>query len=360
MQAVSLTAIVLLLLILVFVTREAMPLIVGATDNSQSGEVIPVEEMERLDEATLRKYLGLTPEQFRQMDTPTRRLLMEVKVEAALNNPPSRDAQLNTTAWRHLLLPHQWEGYSEPAFIWQPVSEAPKFNLIPLIIGSLKVTLVALFLGVPLAVGAALYVSQLAGHRARAWLKPAIELLAGVPSVVLGFFALMVMANLLQGLFGYASRLNAFLAGAALALAVIPLVFTLAEQALSSVPASQIHAALALGASRWRAAWQVALPAALPGVFAAVALGFSRALGETMIVLMASGNASILSWSLFDSTRAVTATIAAEMAETVFGGAHYRVLFLLGLGLLVVTFIFNLLANRVMTRLHARLRTLPA
>lgn len=151
------------------------------------------------------------------------------------------------------------------------------------------------------------------------WLKPAIELLSGVPSVVLGFFGLIVLATFLQKVFGYQSRLNAFVAGIALGLAVIPVVFSIAEDALTSVPRSYSQAALALGASRWQTAWQIVLPAAAPGVFAAVVLGFGRAVGETMVVLMASGNASIMSLSLFDSTRSITATIAAELAEAVFG-----------------------------------------
>jgi len=214
---------------------------------------------------------------------------------------------------------------------------------------------VALLFSVPLALAAAIYVSQLASPSWKEWLKPAIELLSGVPSVVLGFFALIVMATFLQGTFGYESRLNAFVAGIALGLAVIPVVFSIAEDALTSVPRSYTQAALALGASKWQAAWQVVLPAAAPGVFAAVVLGFGRAIGETMIVLMASGNATIVSWSLFDSTRSITATIAAELAEAVFGGHHYRMLFLIGAMLFVVTFLTNLAGDLIMHRLKDRL-----
>jgi phosphate transport system permease protein len=165
----------------------------------------------------------------------------------------------------------------------------------------------------------------------------------------------MVMATFLQSVFGYASRLNAFVAGIALGLAVIPVVFSISEDALTSVPRSYTQAALAVGASRWQAAWQIVLPAAMPGVFAAMVLGFGRAIGETMIVLMASGNASIMSWHLFDSTRTITATIAAELAETVFGGHHYRILFMIGLLLFTVTFVANLVAELVIQRLKARL-----
>src|SRR6185295_188511 len=162
---------------------------------------------------------------------------------------------------------------------------------------------------------AAIYISQLARPRVRETAKPIIELLAGIPSVVLGFFGLIVMATVIQKISGSHSRLNALCAGIALGFAVIPVVFSIAEDALTSVPRSYVQAALALGASRWKAAVQVVLPAALPGVFAAVLLGFGRAVGETMIVLMASGNASIVSPSLLDSTRTITATIANEMGE---------------------------------------------
>jgi phosphate transport system permease protein len=208
---------------------------------------------------------------------------------------------------------------------------------------------------VPVALAAAIYVSQLARPALKEWLKPCIELLAGVPSVVLGFFGLIVLAGLFQTVFGVASRLNAFVAGIALGFAIIPVVFSIAEDALTSVPRSYTQAALALGSSPWQAAWQIVLPAALPGVFAAVVLGFGRAIGETMVVLMASGNASIVSWSLFDSTRTMTATIAAELAETIFGGHHYRILFLIGALLFVVTFLSNLAGDLVIHRLKGKL-----
>ncbi len=172
---------------------------------------------------------------------------------------------------------------------------------------------------------------------------------------MLGFFALIVLASFLQSVFGCQSRLNAFVAGIALGLAIIPVIFSIAEDALTSVPRSYLQAALAVGSTKWQAAWQIVLPAAVPGVFAAIVLGFGRAVGETMVVLMASGNASILSWSLFDSTRTITATIAAELAETVIGGHHYRILFMIGVLLFVVTFLSNLAGDLVMHRLKAKL-----
>jgi phosphate transport system permease protein len=354
----SFTAIVMIFLIFLFVGREAWPILTGRMDSSLARElqdIIPVEDLEKTPPERLRQYLGLTREQFQSMDRETLRDLMQLRIESREQMPDDKDALLNTLQWRYVLGPHQWTGYDRPVYIWQPVSAIHKYNIVPLIVGSLKATLVALIFAVPLGVAAAIYVSQLAPPRLREWLKPAIELLAGIPSVVLGFFALIVLASVLQAVLGYPSRLNAFLAGIALGLAVIPVVFSIAEDALTSVPRSYSEAALALGSTRWQAAWQIVLPAALPGVFAAVVLGFGRAIGETMIVLMASGNASIVSWSLFDSTRTITATIAAELAETVFGGHHYRMLFMLGTVLFAVTFVSNLAGDLVIHRLKARL-----
>jgi phosphate transport system permease protein len=352
---VSLSTIVMIFLIFLFTALEALPVFLGNTNNSLVQKTIPVEEMDRLTPKQLREYLGLTEKEFLGMQRETLKSLMEVKIETASEATHDKDAAVNTTSWRYLLLPYQWTGYNKPEYIWQPVSQIQKYNIVPLLIGSLKATLVALLFSVPLALGAAIYVSQLSKPRTREFVKPAIELLAGIPSVVLGFFGLMVMATLFQNVFGYQSRLNAFVAGIALGLAVIPVVFSIAEDALTSVPRSYIHAALALGSSRWQVAWQIVLPAAIPGVFAAVMLGFGRAIGETMVVLMTSGNASILSWNLFDSARTITATVAAELAETVTHGPHYRILFMLGTLLFVVTFVSNLAADVVIHRLKHKL-----
>jgi phosphate transport system permease protein len=281
---------------------------------------------------------------------------MEVKAEAARQAPvDDKDATVNTASWRYLLLPHQWTGYAKPEFIWQPISAIHKYNIVPLILGSLKITLVALLFSLPLALGAAIFVSQLAPTRLKELVKPGIELLAGVPSIVLGTFAYLVMASGMQTLFHFQYRLNAIVAGVALGLAVIPVIFSIAEDALTSVPRSYTQAALALGSSRWQAAWHIILPAALPGVFAAALLGFGRCLGETMIVLLASGNAAIASWNLALPTRTITATIAAEVMETAAGSTHYRMLFLIGVLLFTVTFVCNWLGELVTNRLKLRL-----
>ena len=249
----------------------------------------------------------------------------------------------------------QWPGYDAPEHVWQPVAEIPKFGVWPLLIGTLKVTLVAVLVAVPLAVGAAVFVSQYAGRRTREWVKPAIEFLAGIPSVVLGFFALMVMASWFQDLFGFDSRLNAIVAGVALSFAVIPVIFTVCEEALGAVPQSYVEASLALGAARWQTITKVVLPAAAPGIAASIALGMGRAFGETMIVLMASGNAAILSASPADSVRTLSATIAAELAEVVFGGPHYTVLFALAVLLFVITFGINFVGDQAISRMKRRM-----
>jgi phosphate transport system permease protein len=228
---------------------------------------------------------------------------------------------------------------------WSPVSADPRYGIIPLAIGSLKVTLLAIMIAAPVAILAALFTSSFAPKWSKEILKPAIEILAGFPSVVIGFFALVVLASALQNLFGYEYRLNAFVGGVAMSLAVIPIIYTVAEDALTAVPRFMTEASLALGATKWQTALFVRLPAATPGVFAAVLLGFGRAFGETMIVLMATGNAALISLSFTEPVRTMSATIGAEMAEVVFGDTHYNVLFLLGSVLFLFTFTLNAVAE---------------
>jgi phosphate transport system permease protein len=254
-----------------------------------------------------------------------------------------------------MFLPQVLREGRPPGFMWQPVSSIPKVSMIPLFVGTLKTTLVSMLVAVPIGVAAALFSAEFAPRRLREIVKPVIELLAGVPSVVLGFFALMVMATVLQEAFGFTFRLNAVVAGVALAFTIVPVVFTVSEDALTAVPRSYREASLALGATPWETAWRVVLPAAAPGVLAAVVLGFGRAIGETMIVLMASGNAAITSASLGVSVRTLSATIAAEMGEVVFGGMHYSILFFIGVELFLFTFLLNTAAGAVVRRLVRRM-----
>ena len=228
---------------------------------------------------------------------------------------------------------------------WMPVSDNPRYGMWPLFLGTLKVTLIALLFAAPLSILAAIYTAMFAKPRVREVIKPVIELLAGFPSVVIGFFALMVMATVFQNIFGYESRLNGFVGGIAMGLAAIPIIYTLTEDALTAVPKTFTEASLGLGASRRQTAFYVVLPAAVPGIFAAVVLGVGRIFGETMIALMATGNAAMVSMNPFDSVRTLSATIGAEMAEVVFGDTHYNVLFLIGSLLFIFTFALNALAE---------------
>jgi len=340
-----------------------------------------------------------------------------------------------------LFLPVRYEGFTKPELTWQSTggneSYESKLSLVPLVVGTLKGAFYALLFSGPVALAAALFVSQFAPQRLRQLAKPLVELMAALPSVVVGFLAALLLAPLLQrhivgtlgllvliplvviaaaaaweavpvsvrrritgwrelGLVGvlltgatlvcftfegavertlfggdfkawllasagitYDQR-NAMVVGFALGFAVIPIIFTLAEDAFSNVPPSLISASLALGATRWQAARTVAIPAASPGLFAAVMTGFGRAVGETMIVLMATGNTPILSFSPFNGMRTMSACIAVEMPEAPYGGALYRVLILTALLLFLVTFVLNTAAVIVAARLRKRFGRLVA
>lgn len=241
-------------------------------------------------------------------------------------------------------------------FVWQPTSGAPKVSLWPLILGTLKATLVGMLFACPVGVGAALFSSEFAPRRLREVMKPVIELLAGIPSVVMGFFALIVLASWLQDLFGFTYRLNAINAGLALGFALVPIVYTISEDGLSAVPRAHREASFALGATKFQTAWSVVLPAASPAVFASFVLAFGRAIGETMILLMAGGNAPIASLSLLDPVRTLSATIAAEMGEVVVGSAHYSALFFIGTLLFVMTFLSNTAGQWIIRRMQRRMQ----
>lgn len=241
-------------------------------------------------------------------------------------------------------------------YIWQPTSEIPKVSFWPIILGTLKATFVGLLFACPVGVAAALFSSEFAPPKLREVIKPVIELLAGIPSVVMGFFALIVLATWLQNTFGFTYRLNAVNAGLALGFALVPIIYTISEDGLSAVPRAHREASYALGATRFQTAWKVVLPAAAPAVFASFVLAFGRAIGETMILLMAGGNAAITSFSLLDPLRTLSATIAAEMGEVVVGSAHYAALFFMGTLLFVITFVSNTIGQWVIKRMQERMQ----
>jgi phosphate transport system permease protein len=342
-------------------------------------------------------------------------------------------------SWRALFGKVWYEGYSQPQYVWQSTGATDdfesKFSLVPLIFGTIKGTAYALLFAVPIAIMAALYTSQFAHPTIRQRVKPVVETMAALPSVVVGFIAGLWLASrverevvpvllmlallpafgtagilfwdrlpsglrrrlrpgmelavivplaflgcwvaiLLGGpveaaLFGgdfkswlnsalglvYDQR-NSLVVGLAMGFAVIPIIFTISEDSFSSVPSHLTAASLALGASRWQTALRVVLPTASPGIFSAVMVGFGRAVGETMIVLMATGNTPVLDWSIFNGMRTLSANIAVEIPEAPYGGTLYRVLFLAGGVLFLMTFMVNTLAEVVRQRLRERYRAL--
>ncbi|HET6451647.1 MAG TPA: phosphate ABC transporter permease subunit PstC [Spirochaetia bacterium] len=227
------------------------------------------------------------------------------------------------------------------------------FGTLPLITGSLLVTAISIIIALPLGVATAVFVREVAPRWTREILKPIIEVLAGIPSVVLGFFGMTIVAPLTRELLGVPTGLTAFAGALLLAYMALPTVISVAEDALDSVPRSYRDAGLAMGATKWQTIWRVVVPAARSGILTAVMLGMGRAIGETMAVMMVTGNAAVLPASLqaiFQPVRTMTATIAAEMGEVARGSTHYHALFGIGIILFLVTFLINLSAASAIFR----------
>lgn len=238
---------------------------------------------------------------------------------------------------------------------WIPVSfQKEIYGIIPLITGSVLVTAIAAVFLIPFGVIGAIYISEIATYFERELLKPFIEILAGIPSVVIGFFGLVILNSMVKDIFDLNTGLTALTGGILLALMAIPTVISISEDAITSVPWSYKEASLALGASKLQTIWRVTVPAALPGIIAAIMLGMGRVIGETMVVLMVTGNAAKISWNPFDSVRTMTATIAAEMGEVAFGSIHYHALFCVGIVLMLVTFGLNMIAQKVLKKYQMR------
>jgi phosphate transport system permease protein len=343
------------------------------------------------------------------------------------------------TSWKTLFGKVWYEGYPEPAYVWQSTGATddfePKFSLVPLIFGTIKGTVYAMLFAVPLAVLAALYTAQFADPSVRARIKPTVEIMAALPSVVIGFLAGLYLASVVErhlvgvllmvpllplagvsGMFvwrllpvGVAARLrpgteillivpllalaawlatalgpavesalfagdarlwlksalgltydqrNCLVVGIAMGFAIIPIIFTISEDAFFSVPSSLTAASMALGATRWQTAMRVVLPTASPGIFSAVMVGFGRAVGETMIVLMATGNTPVMEWSIFNGIRTLSANIAVEIPEAPYAGTLYRTLFLAAALLFAMTFVVNTIAEVIRQRLRDRYRAI--
>jgi phosphate transport system permease protein len=234
--------------------------------------------------------------------------------------------------------------------LWYPTSEPPDFGIFALLMASVTVTAVASLISIPLGVMTAIYLAEVASWRLREVVKPIVELLAALPSVVIGFFGMVVVAPLLQDLLNVATGLNLFNAALMLAFMSVPTICSISEDAIFGVPAELKEASLALGATHWETIWRVVIPASISGISTAVILGMSRAIGETMVVLMVAGGAAMVPTGLFDPVRPMPASIAAEMAEAPFQGDHYYALFATGLVLFAFTFLFNLVADYVSNR----------
>jgi len=238
---------------------------------------------------------------------------------------------------------------------WYPTSESNvRYGTLALTLGTLSVTGVAIALAVPFGLGAAIYVSEFCGPRLRETLKIVIELLAAIPSVVWGFIGLTVMSRIAIALTGAPVGVNLLNGGVILALMSVPIIVSIGEDSLKAVPDSYREAALALGANRWQTVHRVLVPAARNGLLAAVLLGVGRAVGETMAVLMATGHAVQVPHGLLDSVRTLTANIAAELGEAPAGSDHYRVLFLTGTLLFLITFVINLGADLAIRSVRSR------
>lgn len=233
---------------------------------------------------------------------------------------------------------------------WYPTDDPADFGIYPLIIASISVTGVSSIMAIPLGVLTALYLAEGTTSSVRRWVKPMVELLAALPSVVIGFFGMVVMAPFLQETFNLPTGLNLFNASLMLAFMSIPTICSISEDAIYSVPTELKEASLALGATHWETIARVILPASLSGITTAVILGMSRAIGETMVVLMVAGGAAMVPGSLFDPVRPMPASIAAEMAEAPFRGNHYHALFATAIVLFLFTLLFNLVAEQISHR----------
>ncbi len=237
------------------------------------------------------------------------------------------------------------------SMIWNPTSYVKAtYGLGAMIISTLMVTFGAMLLAVPIGLGCAAYLSETAPAWVREILKPVIEILAGIPSVVLGFLGILVVGPFIARIFHLPNGLNALNGSILLAVMSLPTIISISEDAISSVPRTYKEASLALGATRWQTLIKVVVPSSLSGIIASVMLGMGRAIGETMTVLMATGNALSTPYHFFDSVRTMTATIAIELGEVPFGSDHYHGLFVVGFILFLMTFLVNLIADLVLAR----------
>ncbi|MFA5167106.1 MAG: phosphate ABC transporter permease subunit PstC [Candidatus Omnitrophota bacterium] len=229
--------------------------------------------------------------------------------------------------------------------LWNPLAEPPQFGILPLLLGSLVVTLGAAIIAVPLGMACAVFIGEIAPRWMREVLKAGVELLAAIPSIVIGFIGMTMLGPVVKNLFHLPTGLTALTGSLALAFMAIPTMVSIMEDSISAVPRSYKEGSLALGATHWQTIYRVIIPAASSGIVAAIMLGIGRVIGETMAVMMLTGNASVLPKTILAPVRTMTATVAAEMGETVRGSEHYFALFAIGLVLFGITFFINFLAD---------------
>ncbi len=228
---------------------------------------------------------------------------------------------------------------------WYPISEPPKYGILPLFLGSLVVTLGATVISIPLGMACALFIGEIAPRWMREILKAGVELLAAIPSIVIGFIGMMTLAPWVKQIFHLPTGLTALSGSITLAFMAVPTIVSIMEDAITAVPKTYREGSLALGATHWQTIRRVVIPAASSGIVAAVMLGIGRVIGETMAVMMITGNAAVMPTTILAPVRTMTATIAAEMGEAVHGSEHYFALFAIGLVLFVITFLINMTAD---------------
>ncbi len=228
---------------------------------------------------------------------------------------------------------------------WYPISDPPKLGILPLILGSLLVTLGAILISVPLGIASAFYIAEVASPKIRDILKPLVEILSAIPSVVLGFIGMVTLVPFIKHFFKIPTGLTAMAGSVMLAFMALPTIISISEDAINAVPRQYKEGAIALGATHWQTLYRVVLFGALPGIIAASMLGIGRVIGETMAVMMITGNAAVMPHTFLQPVRTLTATIAAEMGETVRGSQHYYALFAIGIALFVISFLINVTAD---------------
>lgn len=233
---------------------------------------------------------------------------------------------------------------------WLPISEPPQFGMVPLFLGSLYVTIVAILICVPVGVATAMFIGEVAPKSLKTVLKSLVEVLASIPSVVLGFIGIVWMGPFLRSTFHLTTGMCGLTGSLLLAFMALPTIISISEDALNSVPRTYREAAFGLGATQWQTLWRIILPSASSGIIAGVMLGIGRVIGETMVAMMVTGNAPVIPQSILQPLRTLTATIAGEMGETVGGSEHYFALFAVGLVLFVITFIINFVADSFLRR----------